>query len=355
MSTHYDTVVIGAGQAGLAAGYHLSRAGARFLILDGGRRIGESWRRRWDSLRLFTPNRHNGLPGLPFPGDPSALPGKDEVADYLEGYAARLGLPVQLEARVSALDHGGSQFVVRSTMGNYTATSVIVATGAFNRPHTPAFGAALSSGIHQLHSSDYQSPSQLPEGDVLVVGAGNSGAQIAIELAATRRVWLSGRDTGHIPRRVLGRDVYDWLWPTVMQRSAQSWLGRRLTEGRLFAGDPLVGLTRRDLERSGVVQVGRTIGVRDALPVVEARQTPLDIAAVVWCTGFRPRFDWIHLPVFGSTGYPVHDRGIVRVEPRLAFLGLRFQSSLSSSLLGGVGEDAALVVSALVEPRRAAA
>ncbi len=347
MDEHYDTIVIGAGQAGLAAGYHLARAGARFVMLDAGRRIGDPWRRRWDSLRLFTPNRYNGLPGLPFPGEPSALPGKDEVADYLEAYASRFRLPVRLGASVSALERTGDRFEVRSAGTALSATSIIVATGAFGRPHVPGFAGSLRRGTRQLHSSGYRNPSQLPPGDVLVVGAGNSGAQIAIELAASRRVWLSGRDTGHIPRRLLGRDVYDWLWPTVMRPHVRSWLGRRLTGGRLFTGDPLVGLGRRALVRDGLARVGRTVGVHDGLPVIDDRSEPLDVASVVWCTGYRPSFDWIHLPVFGVDGYPVHTNGIVRDEPRLAFLGLRFQARLGSSLLGGVGEDAAFVVASL--------
>jgi putative flavoprotein involved in K+ transport len=227
MSVHYDTIVIGGGQAGLAAGHFLSRAGARFLLLDGSSEIGDSWRRRWDSLRLFTPNRYNWLPGLPFPGNPAALPSKDDVAAYLQTYAARFDLPIQLRTSVFALERHASAFVVRTTKDELAASSVIIATGAYGRAYVPEFAAELTSSLAQLHSSEYRNADQLPDGNVLVVGAGNSGAQIALELSASRRVWLAGPSTGTIPRRLLGRDVYDWLWPTLMWPSVESWMGRR--------------------------------------------------------------------------------------------------------------------------------
>ena len=241
MSNSYDTIVIGAGQAGLASAYYLQRAGSRFLILDGGSQIGESWLRRWDSLRLFTPVRYNSLPGLPFPGEPYALPAKDAVARYLEAYVAHFALPVRLNTRVSSLVRDEDRFVVTTDGETFTARSVIVATGAYHRAYIPAFAGTLSPSLVQMHSSEYRNPDALPPGSVLVVGAGNSGAQIALELAQSGRpTWLSGRDTGSIPRRVLGRDVYDWLWWTVMRPSVDSRVGRRLM-GQLFAGDPLVG------------------------------------------------------------------------------------------------------------------
>jgi len=343
----FDTIVIGAGQAGLAAGYYLAQEGRRFIVLDTEQRVGDVWRRRWDSLRLFTPAKHDGLPGLPFPGEPGHLPDRLEVAAYLERYAAHYELPVQLGTRVERLMRRDRGFGVTTDEGReLTARSVIVATGAYHRPHVPGFAAELVAVAKQLHSSEYRNPTQLPAGDVLVVGAGNSGAQIATELAATRHVFLSGRSTGHLPRRVLGRDVYDWLWPTIMQPTRKSWLGRHLMNGRLFAGDPLVGLTAKDIESSGVERVGRTIEARDGLPVLEDRR-PLDVASVIWCTGFRPAFEWIDLPVFGSDGYPRHLRGLVAEAPGLAFLGLRFQHRVSSSLLGGVGRDAEFVVGQL--------
>jgi putative flavoprotein involved in K+ transport len=313
MSHHYDTLVIGAGQAGLASAYYLQRAGSRFLVLDGAAHIGESWRRRWDSLRLFTPVRYTSLPGLPFPGAPYALPVRDDVAKYLAAYVAHFALPVRLNTSVSSLARDMDQFVVATDSGTFTARSVIVATGAYHRAYIPAFASALSPSLAQRHSSEYRSPAGLPSGPVLVVGAGNSGAQIALELAESDRpTWLSGRDTGSIPRRVLGRDVYDWLWWTVMRPSIDSWLGRRLMGGGLFTGDPLVGFSRRALRVPKLTTVGRTAGVSNGHPQLDDGRVLEDVRTVVWCTGFRPDFSWIRLPVFRADGYPDHRRGIVR-------------------------------------------
>jgi putative flavoprotein involved in K+ transport len=345
MSHLYDTIVIGAGQAGLASAYYLQRAGSRFLILDGASHIGESWRRRWDSLRLFTPVRYNSLPGLPFPGEPYALPVKDDVARYLEAYVAHFSLPVRLNMRVSSLVRDADQFVVATDGETFTSRSVIVATGAYHRAYIPAFASALSPILVQRHSSEYRNPAALPPGGVLVVGAGNSGAQIALELAESGHpTWLSGRDTGSIPRRVLGRDVYDWLSWTVMRPSVNSWLGRRLMGGQLFAGDPLVGFSRRALMIPMLTTVGRTVGVSNGHPQLDDGRVLEDVRTVVWCTGFRPDFRWIQLPVFRPDGYPDHRRGIVTAAPGLGFVGLRYQYRIGSSLLGGVHEDAEYVV-----------
>ena len=351
MNTRYDAIVIGAGQAGLASGYYLQQRGLRFLVVDAAAEIGEPWRRRWDSLRLFTPVRYNALPGMPLPGEPYALPVKDEVAAYLDAYATRFELPIRLETRVSSLDVQGDAFVVETDAEALTSRSVIVATGAYQRPYVPTFAGELSSELLQLHSSEYRNPDQLPPGDVLVVGAGNSGAQIAAELAgAGRRTWLSGRDTGALPRRFLGRDIYDWLWWTVLRPSTESFAGRRLMRGRLLAGDPLVGLTRRDLEHPMLTFVGRTIGTAHGAPVLEDGRMLDSVQTVLWCTGFRPDFGWIRMPVLGPDGYPLHRRGIVDGAPGLAFVGLRYQYRAGSSLLGGVGEDAEHVVRRLFDP-----
>lgn len=347
MNRTQDTIVIGAGQAGLAAGYYLQRAGLRFTLLDAGEKIGDAWKGRWDSLRLFTPARYNALPGMPFPGERYSLPTKDEVAQYLKAYAQRFELPVRLRARVSSLHAECGHYVVNMDDGeSLSAASVIVATGANQQPYVPAFAAALEPRLFQIHSSGYRRPSRLPEGGVLVVGAGNSGAQIALELAqAGREVLLSGADTGALPRRFLGRDIYDWLWPTIMRPRVDSMLGRRLMQGRRFAGDPLVGMSARSLERPGLERVGKTVGERNGFPSLDGGRVLADIAAIVWCTGFRPDFSWIGLPVLGLDGYPLHRYGIALDAPGLAFLGMRYQRRMGSALLGGVGEDAAYVVS----------
>jgi putative flavoprotein involved in K+ transport len=346
MKRTYDTIVIGAGQAGLAAGYYLKRAGVRLALLDAGDEIGAAWKNRWDSLRLFTPARYNALPGMRFPGEPYSLPTKDQAAEYLKAYAQRFALPVRLRTRVSSLRAEDRGYVLATTDGeSLRAASVIIAAGANQQPYIPAFAAGLQPGIVQIHSRDYRRPSQLPQGKVLVVGAGNSGAQIALELAeAGRQVVLSGPDTGSLPRRLLGRDIYDWLWPTLMRPSVQSALGRRLMQGRLFAGDPLVGMSPKLLARGGVERAERAIAARDGLVVLQSGRSLPGIAAIVWCTGFRPDFSWIELPVLGLDGYPRHRRGIAHDAPGLAFLGMRYQFRVGSALLGGVGEDAAHVV-----------
>ena len=335
-----DTVVIGAGQAGLATGYHLAQRDVEFVILDGEARLGDSWRTRWDSLRLFTPAAYSGLPGMHFPAPPMHLPDKDEVASYLEQYADRFDLPLRLNTRVDSVSHDGDRYLITTDDRVFEAENVIVATGPFQRPRIPALAAGLSPHIHQLHSSEYHNPFDLPDGSVLVVGAGNSGAQIAIELARFRKVWLAGRDTGHIPRRLLGRDIYDWMWPLLTRFTADTRIGRRIRE-RARRGDPLVGIPERALGVAGVERIGRVAEVRDALPVCDRRQ--LSPRAIVWCTGFAPDYSWIRLPILDDDGRPRHRRGIVADAPGLFFVGLRFQHRMTSALIGGVGADAEFI------------
>jgi putative flavoprotein involved in K+ transport len=336
----YDTIIIGGGQAGLAAGYHLAQRGIDFTIVTNESRIGDNWRRRWDSLRLFTPAAHSGLPGMPFPAPSNHLADKDEVADYLERYAERFDLPVRLGTTVRRLRHDGERHIIETDDVTLEAETVIVATGAFQHPRVPAEAARLSPLVHQLHSSAYVSPFQLPEGSVLVVGAGNSGAQIALELARHRKVWLSGRNTGHMPRRVLGRDIFDWIWPVISRAHAGTRLGARMKRDAR-RGDALIGIPERLLEEGGVKRVARLDDVRNGMPVCGS--AVLQPRVVVWCTGFVPDYSWIDLPALDADGYPRHARGESRDVPGLYFLGLRFQHSLTSSLIGGVGSDAAWV------------
>jgi putative flavoprotein involved in K+ transport len=339
----FETVVIGGGQAGLAVGHHLAARDVDFVILSDEARIGENWRRRWDSLRLFTPARYSGLPGMPFPAPSGHFADKDEMAAYLEGYAARFDLPVRLNARVHSVSRKGTRYSIRTESDGSVleADNVIVATGAFQAPRIPASSVRLANTIHQLHSSEYHSPFGLPDGPVLVVGAGNSGAQIAMELARFRKVWLAGRDTGHMPRRFLGRDVFDWLWPVMRLATTHTRLGRRMRQSIRGSGDALIGIPETELKQSGVVRVGRLDGVRGGLPVCGSEI--VEPRVIVWCTGFRPDYGYIDLPIFDESGFPRHWRGVVSESPGLYFLGLRFQHRLNSSLVGGVGEDAAYV------------
>ena len=344
------TIVIGAGQAGLAAGYELARRGVDFVILDAAARVGDNWRYRWDSLRLFTPASRSGLPGMAFPAPGTHLPDKNEVGDYLEKYADHFELPVRLETRVESLTRTGERYAIRAGAARFEADNVIVGAGPFQKPKIPAIAGRLSSDIHQLHSSAYRNPRALPDGPVLVVGVGNSGAQIALELAKTRQVWLAGRETGRLPRTLLGRDIYDWVWPVMARATVDTRLGRRLRE-RTRRGDPLIGIPSRDLVAAGIVRVGRLEAVRDGLPVCGDRV--VEPSAIVWCTGFAPDFRFIDLPIFDERGVPRHRRGVVEDVAGLYFLGLRFQYRMTSALIGGVGEDAAFVA-AQIASRRAA-
>jgi putative flavoprotein involved in K+ transport len=337
---HVDTVVIGAGQAGLAAGHHLAARDADFIIVDAEERVGDNWRRRWDSLRLFTPAAYSGLPGMPFPAPPAHLADKDEVADYLERYAERFDLPVRLGTRVGRLGWNGDRYVLTTSAGRIESHNVIVATGPFQRPRIPDLSERLSADIRQVHSSGYRNPLAMPDGPVLVVGAGNSGAQIALELAKDHEVWLAGRNTGHLPRRLLGRDIFDWIWPFLSRMPLESRLGRRIAAS-MRGGDALIGIPERSLSDAGITRVGRITAERDGLPIADG--IALEPSSIVWCTGFEPDYGWIDLPILDEAGRLEHRRGVVTRAPGLYFLGLRLQHRLTSSLIGGVAADAEFV------------
>jgi len=345
----FETVIIGGGQAGLSTGYHLARRGRRFVILDANQRIGDAWRTRWDSLRLFTPARYDGLPGWPFPAPAWSFPTKDEVADYLEAYAARFELPVRTGVRVDGLSREGDRYVAAAGKHRFEADHVVVASGAYHRPRVPAFAAELDPGIVQLHSSEYRDPSQLQEGGVLVVGAANSGAEIALELSRTHRTWLSGRHPGQEPARP-GSRWFRLLVPVVWFMAShvltvKTPIGRAVRQrfhvegGRHSRGLPLARVRPKDITAAGIERVPRTAGAWGGLPVLDDGRV-LEVANVVWCTGFVPDLSWIDLPVFADDGGPVHDRGIVGSEPGLYFVGLVFLYALNSSLVGGVSRDA---------------
>jgi putative flavoprotein involved in K+ transport len=339
----FETVIIGGGQAGLMAGYHLSKLGRSFVILDANERVGDAWRKRWDSLRLFTPALFSRLPGMSLPMTSWSFATKDELADYLEDYAEHFELPVRTGVSVDGLRKVGGGFEISAGDLRFEAENVVVATGAHQIAKVPAFAAELDPRIVQLHSRDYRSPSQLQEGDVLLVGAGNSGAEIAMDLSPAHRVWLSGPSTGQIPVRHgtrparVGFRVFRFLGHRVLRVDTR--IGRKLGPKMIAKGDPLIRTRLKDLLAAGVERVPRVVGIRDGLPVLEDDRV-VDVANVVWCTGFRTDFDWIDLPVFGEDGQPKHYRGAVESEPGLYFLGLRFQYSLSSDVLPGRGRDA---------------
>jgi putative flavoprotein involved in K+ transport len=333
----YDTVVVGGGQAGLAMGYFLARRGRSFVILDAGARIGDVWRQRWDTLRLFTPAAHSALPGMAFPAPRSSFPTKDEVAAYLERYAEAFALPVRLGMRVDALSRFGDGYLLGIGDERLVADHVVVATGSFHTPRIPDVASQVDPHVVQFHSVDYRNPDQLPEGDVLVVGASNSGAEIAVELARTRKTYLAGRDTGHIPLSLIHNRFSLWLASRVL--TVDTPLGRKLRAGHLHHGDPLVRVTPRDLIAAGIERVPRVTAVSEGRPVL-ADGRMLEVAVVIWATGYRPDFSWIDLPIFDGAGSPIHQRGVIPTAPGLYFLGLPFQSSPTSTHIGGVGSDA---------------
>jgi putative flavoprotein involved in K+ transport len=354
---YVKTVVIGAGQAGLSVGYHLKRLGLPFVILDANQRVGDPWRNRWDSLRLFTPARFAGLDGMPFPAPPHAFPTKDEMGDYLEAYARRFELPVRLGTRVDRLSRQGHRFVVVAGDRRYEADQVVVAMANHQRPRVPAFAGDLDPRIRQLHSFDYRHQGQLQEGDVLIVGAGNSGAEIAMETARGHRTWLAGRGTGHVPFRIDGRLAQLFLVRLVLRvvfhriLSIATPIGRRVRPRILHGGGPLVRTKPSDLMAAGVERTPRMVGVRKGLPLLEDGRV-IDVANVIWCTGFNHGFSWIDLPVFGEDGLPRHTAGVVPGEPGLYFVGLHFLYALSSEMIHGVGRDAARVANALARRAR---
>jgi putative flavoprotein involved in K+ transport len=349
------TVIIGGSQAGLAVGYFLKQRDLPFVILDENDRIGDAWRKRWDSLRLFTPGRYNGLPGMPFPGSPWTYPTKDETADYLEAYARAFELPVRTGVKVARLAKTGDRFEVRGGQHTLVAENVVVATGAFNNPRVPSFARELDKSIVQLHSKEYRNPSQIQKGAVLVVGAGNSGAEIAIELARHHQTWLSGPDTGQEPARAgsrLDHLLTPMLWFVATRLTVKTALGRKLRDHFLDPprGIPLGRVRRRDFAPAGIKRVPRTRGVKNGNPLLEDG-TVLTVSNVIWCTGFRPDYHWIDLSLPTHSGLPIHDRGIVESCPGLYFIGLLFLYSLSSALVGGVGRDAEHIVDHIVSTR----
>jgi putative flavoprotein involved in K+ transport len=356
-TTHIETVIIGAGQAGLATGYHLKRRGREHVILDAAARVGDQWRQQWDTLRLYSPAKYDGLPGLPFPAKHWSFPGKDDVADYLESYAAKFELPVRLGTRVDGLEPAPDGGYVVTTAGEtITCDNVVVATGTFGRtPSVPGFAQDLDPAILQLHSSEYRRPAQLRDGPVLVVGASHSGTDIAYEVAQTHPTVLAGRDCGQIPFRIESgamRVVFPMLifaWKHVLTRRTP--MGRKEMANIRFHGGPMLRVKRSDLADRGVERLeDRVTGVRDGRPVVG--EQPREVANVVWATGFRQTFDWIDLPIVGDDGWPVEMRGVVESAPGLFFCGLSFQYAFSSMVLPGVGRDAGYVAGLISERTR---
>ena len=358
-----ETIIIGGGQAGLSVGYHLARRGRPFLILEGNDRIGDSWRTRWDSLRLFTPARFSSIDGLPFPAAPDAFPTKDEMADYLEAYVERFRLSVRTGVRVTRLSRSGDRYVVATGDGTFEADNVVVAMSGYQHPRVPAFASELSPSITQMHSREYRNLGQLRAGGVLIVGAGNSGAEIAIEtVRGGHETWMSGRDVGAVPfqfngflgRKILTRLLFRGVFHRVLTLDTP--VGRKARPKMLHQPAPLIRTKPNDLGAAGVQRVARTTGVHGGQPML-ADGRVVDATNIIWCTGYHPGFSWIDLPVFDDEGEPRQDRGVVRGEPGLYFVGLHFLYAMSSTMIHGVGRDADYVAGAITRrgPRPATA
>jgi putative flavoprotein involved in K+ transport len=346
-----DVVVVGGSQAGLAMAWHLAQQGLRFVVLEAAPELGHVWRSRWDSLKLFTPAQYDALPGLAFPAPADTYPTKDPVADYLQAYAVAFDLPVRLNAKVTELrrlDDGS--FEVHTADAAYQARQVVVATGPFQVPFVPPMAAKLDPSVTQLHSADYRNPQALPDGPVLVVGGGNSGFQIAEELAATRQVDLSiATKYPMLPQRRAGQDLFWWLTRLGLLRvTVDSRLGQRMSRR-----DFVIGTNRRRLEKAGVRFRPRLVDAEGRTVRFADHRLLEDVGVVVWATGYRSDYAWIHVPGVVREGHVVHRRGVSEV-PGLYFLGLSWQHTRGSALLGFVNDDATYLADQVQAHRRAA-
>jgi putative flavoprotein involved in K+ transport len=356
----FDVIVIGGGQAGLSVGYHLKKRGVRFVIVDASARIGDAWRKRWDSLKLFSPAWLDSLDGMPFPLPRNEFPTKDQMADYLEAYAEHFELPVKLSTQVSRLSRRNGAFVVETDRGTLYAQKVVIAMASFQKKKLPAFASELRSDIRQLHSSEYKNPAQLRDGAVLVVGCGNSGAEIAHEVARTHETIMTAKKNAEVPfnnTSFFGR----WLFIGLLMRvvfhrllTIKTPMGRKARPKLLTQATPLIRTRAADLGRDGVQRVGtRIVGANGGLPVTDDGRT-LDVKNVVWCTGFDSGQSWIDLPIFDDDGQPRHEAGVVTEAPGLYFVGLPFLYSMSSAMVHGVGRDAARISTLIADEARGA-
>lgn len=355
----FDVIVIGAGQAGLSVGHHLAKRGLRFLILDADAHIGDQWRRRWDSLRLFTPARFDGLDGMPFPAPPDYFPTKDEMADYLQAYAERFSLPVRSGVRVQKLSSEQGRYALQTNVGRFEADQVVIAMANYQRPKVPQFARDFAPQVVQLHSSQYQRPAQLVPGNVLIVGGGNSGAEIARELAPRHPVWMAGRHVGEVPFRIDGfwgrllltRLVLRFLFHRLL--TIRTPMGRKMRYQVQHHGGPLIRTKLAHLQALGVQRVARVCGVHgDRVSLQDGQQLRVD--NVIWCTGFDAGLSWIELPIFDEHGEPQHTAGVVSQAPGVYFVGLHFLYSLSSPMIHGVGRDARRIAEAVARKARGA-
>lgn len=341
-----DVLIIGAGQAGMALAYYLQQSGQDYVLVEANPRVGDSWRKRYDSLVLFTPRRYCNLPGMDFPGEPNTFPTKDEAADYLERYVASFDLPVMLNTKVNQLHKEKDYFIATTTQGEIAARKVVVATGPFQKPYIPAFSAEIERNVFQTHSSAYIHPDQLQKGNVLVVGGGNSGAQIAVELQKTREVAISLSTNPAFKPLVIGGKSIFWFFDKLglIQADIHSWRGKWLRS----QPEQIYGLELKSLIHEKKITVfpkatsssGRTLHFENS--------THMKVDNIVWATGFRLDYSWLNIPeALDLEGKPRHERGVSPVR-NLYYIGLPWQNRRGSALLGWVGLDAKQLVDELL-------
>jgi putative flavoprotein involved in K+ transport len=343
----YDVIVIGAGQAGLSMGYYLKKGNSSFLILDNNERIGDVWRKRYDSLVLFTPRSFSSLHGLTLEGDPNRFPTKNEIADYLERYANTFDLPIKFNTEVKRITKHDKTFMIHTQNSILKAKKVVVATGAFHTPNIPSLSKEVSKEVVQLHSSQYKDPSQLNEGAVLVVGGGNSGTQIAVELSLSHNTYLSvGHPIHFLPLTFFNKSIFWWFdMMGILKFSSTSFVGRRIQK----QGDPIFGYELKEKMKKNKVKLnGRTVSIQNNIVTFDDL-TSLKINNIIWATGFTPNYSWIDIPNLVKLNSKVHHkRGVTNIEG-LYFLGLPWQHRRGSALLFGVGDDAKYLYQEMVQ------
>jgi putative flavoprotein involved in K+ transport len=349
----FDTIVVGAGQAGLATGYYLKKNEVDFAILDASEYVGEVWNERWDSLRLFTPSQYNSLPGLLFPGKKGTFPSKTEMGSYLNRYAEKFELPVYLKKKVIKIkNHGQCDFEVVTDSESIFCNNLVIATGGNQKPNFPFFRSSLNDSVFKIHSSEYKKPQSIPQGEVLVVGVGTSGVQIAIDLSKTHKVYLSGKPTFHIPDfifKYFGR-FYWWFINNILTINTP--MGRKAREGVLTGGAPLINVSMKDAFAAGVELLPRVDKVDgDQLKFVDG--TKRKFKNIVFATGFSPDYSWLDIKFDYELGWPKNNRGISSDRQGLYFVGMIFQFGLTSAIIGGVGRDAKYVCDTILKRRKA--
>jgi putative flavoprotein involved in K+ transport len=360
MSDYFETVIIGAGQAGLSTAYHLTQQDRSFVMLEANDRVGDNWRNRFDSLKLYSPAGFDGLPGWDMPVPRWTYPTKDQLADYFEAYAERFEFPIITGVSVDSLRRDGDRYVIRAGAHRFVADNVVIASGTFQEPITPGFARDLDPAITQMHSNDYRNPSQLQDGPTLVVGCAHSGADIALEVSAHHPTIVSGRVNGEIPFDIEGRVarfVIPVLWFVANHvLTMRTPLGATIRHHVRGSGGPLLRVKRAHLDAAGVERTeSRVAGVVEGKPVLEDGRVLHDVANVVWCTGFGKDVSWIEIPVAGEDGWPEQERGVVESSPGLYFVGLPVLFAFASMLVGGVGRDAKYVARHIARRKTAGA